>query len=245
MAILGIDIGGSGIKGALVNVETGELLTERLRFDTPQPSKPKAVIAVVKQVVKHFDYKGPLGVGFPAIVIQGITRSAANVDEGWINFPAAQKIAEATGCQVTVRNDADAAAMAEVKFGAGRGHMGTVMVFTLGTGIGSAMFVDGKLVPNMELGHVYLPGHKKDAEYYATDRIRKSKNLSWQRWGKRLNLYLHFIEGLFSPELIIIGGGVSKKHDKFLSYIDIQADIVPAALRNDAGIIGAALTAVS
>jgi polyphosphate glucokinase len=123
--------------------------------------------------------------------------------------------------------------------------MGTVMVFTLGTGIGSAMFVDGKLVPNMELGHIYLPGHKKDAEYYATDRIRKAKGLSWQKWGKRLNNYFNFIEGLFSPELVIIGGGVSKKHDKFLSYIDIQAQIVPAALRNEAGIIGAALTAVA
>jgi polyphosphate glucokinase len=245
MAILGIDIGGSGIKGALVDIETGELLTERLRFDTPQPSKPKAVITVVKQIVKDLNYKGPLGVGFPAIVIQGITRSAANVDDGWINFPAAKKIAEATGCRVTVRNDADVAAMAEVKFGAGRGHMGTVMVFTLGTGIGSAMFVDGKLVPNLELGHVYLPGHKKDAEYYATDRIRKEKGLSWQKWGQRLNIYFNFIEGLFSPELVIIGGGVSKKHEKFLPYIDIQAQVVPAALRNEAGIVGAALTAVA
>jgi polyphosphate glucokinase len=229
----------------LVDIETGELVTDRLRFDTPQPSEPKAVIAIVKQVVKHFNYKGALGVGFPAIVIQGITRSAANVDDGWINFPAAKNIAKATGCRVTVRNDADVAAMAEVKFGAGRGHMGTVMVFTLGTGIGSAMFVDGKLVPNMELGHIYLPGHKKDAEYYATDRIRKAKGLSWQKWGERLNIYFNFIEGLFSPELVIIGGGVSIKHDKFLSYIDIQAQIVPAALRNEAGIVGAALTAVA
>ena len=245
MTILGIDIGGSGIKGALVNVETGEMVTDRLRIETPQPSKPKAVIAVVKEIVKHFDYKGPLGVGFPAIVIQGVTRSAANVDDGWIGFPAAKKIAEATGCQVTVRNDADVAAMAEVKFGAGRDHMGTVMVFTLGTGIGSAMFVDGKLVPNTELGHVYLSGHKKDAEYYATDRIRKKEDLSWKEWGKRLNIYFNFIESLFSPDLIIIGGGVSKKHDKFLSYIDIQAQVVPAALRNEAGIVGAALTAVA
>jgi polyphosphate glucokinase len=245
MAILGIDIGGSGVKGALVNIESGELITDRLRFDTPQPSKPKAVIDVVKQIVKHFDYKGPLGVGFPAIVIQGVTRSAANVDDGWINYPAAKKIAEATGCRVTVRNDADVAAMAEVKFGAGRGHMGTVMVFTLGTGIGSAMFVDGKLVPNTELGHVYLPGHKKDAEYYATDRIRKEKGLGWQKWGKRLNIYFNFIESLFSPDLVIIGGGVSKKHQKFMPYIDIQAQVVPAALRNEAGIVGAALTAVA
>ncbi len=245
MDILGIDIGGSGIKGALVDVAIGELTTERLRIDTPQPSKPKAVIKVVTQIVKHFNYEGSLGIGFPAIVRQGITRSAANVDDDWINYPAAQKIAKATNCQVTVRNDADVAALAEVKFGAGQGQMGSVLVFTLGTGIGSAMFVDGKLVPNMELGHVYLPGHKKDAEFYATDRIRKEQDLSWQVWGQRLNEYFQFIEGLFSPDLIIVGGGVSKKHEKFLPYIDVQARIVPAALRNEAGIVGAALTAVS
>ena len=245
MNILGIDIGGSGIKGALVDVATGELTTERLRIDTPQPSKPKAVIKIVTQIVKHFNYEGSLGVGFPAIVRQGITRSAANVDDGWINYPAAQKITEATDCQATVRNDADVAALAEVKFGAGQGQMGAVLVFTLGTGIGSAMFVDGKLVPNMELGHVYLPGHKKDAEFYATDRIRKKQDLSWQVWGQRLNEYFQFIEGLFSPDLIIVGGGVSKKHEKFLPYVDVQAQIVPAALRNEAGIVGAALTAVA
>ncbi|MCB8943926.1 MAG: ROK family protein [Ardenticatenaceae bacterium] len=245
MEILGIDIGGSGIKGALVDIETGELTTDRLRIDTPQPSKPNAVIEVVTQIVRQFDYKGPIGVGFPAIVIQGVTRSAANVDDGWINYPAAEKIAKATGCQVVVRNDADVAALAEVRFGAGQGQMGSVMVFTLGTGIGSSMFVDGKLVPNMEFGHVYLPGHKKDVEYYAADRIRKKKKLSWEEWGQRLNVYFQFIESLFSPELIIIGGGVSKNHQKFLHYIDVQAKVVPAALRNEAGIVGAALTAVA
>lgn len=245
MEILGIDIGGSGIKGAIVDTETGELVSERVRYDTPQPSKPEAVIPVVHQLVQDLNYTGPIGVGFPAIVIQGVTRSAANVDDGWINYPAAQKIAEATGCQVIVRNDADVAALAEVRFGAGKGQMGTVMVFTIGTGIGSAMFVDGKLVPNMELGHVYLPGQKKDVEFYATDRIRKEKELGWKTWGKRLNRYFQFIEGLFSPELIIIGGGVSKKHEKFLPYIEVQAKVIPAALRNEAGIVGAALTAVA
>ena len=245
MAILGIDIGGSGIKGALVDIDSGELETDRLRIETPQPSKPEAVIEVVRQIVEHFAYKGPLGVGFPAIVIQGVTRSAANVDDAWIEYPAAKKIAEATGCQTIVRNDADVAAVAEMKFGAGKGQMGSVMVFTLGTGIGSAMFMDGKLVPNLELGHVYLPGRKKDAEFYAAERVRDEKNLSWRAWGKRLNKYFNFIEGLFSPELIIIGGGVSKKHEEFLSYIKVRARVVPAALRNEAGIVGAALTAVS
>ena len=244
MEILGIDIGGSGIKGALVDTEAGEFTTDRLRIETPQPSKPQPVIEVVAQIVDHFDYKGPIGVGFPAIVVQGVTRSAANVDDGWINFHAAKAMAKATGCEVVVRNDADVAAVAEMKFGAGKGQMGTVMIFTLGTGIGSAMFVDGKLVPNTELGHVYLPNHKYDVEEYATDRIRQEKSLGWKAWGKRLNKYFQFIDGLFSPDLIIIGGGVSKKHEKFMPYIDVKAKVVPAALRNKAGIVGAALTAV-
>jgi polyphosphate glucokinase len=245
MNVLGIDIGGSGIKGAVVDTDTGELVTERKRFATPQPSKPEAVVKVVTRLVKHFNYQGPIGVGFPAIVIQGVTMSAANVDNGWIGFPAAEKLAEATGCPVTIRNDADVAALAEMKFGAGQGVMGSVMVFTLGTGIGSAMFVDGKLVPNLELGHVYLPGKKLDAEYQTADRIRTEQNLSWKKWGKRLNTYFDHIEGLFSPELIIIGGGVSKKHEKFLHHIEVRAKVMPAALRNEAGIVGAALTAVA
>ncbi len=243
--VLGIDIGGSGIKGAVVNIKKGEFATDRLRIPTPKPAKPDAVIGVIKQIVDHFDYSGPIGVGFPAVVIQGTTMSAANVDDEWIGYPAAKKIQKATGCPTVVANDADVAAMAEVQFGAGQGQMGAVMVFTLGTGIGSAMFVDGKLVPNLELGHVYLPGHEKDAEFYAAERIREEQDLNWEAWGKRLNDYFNFIEGLFSPELIIIGGGVSKKHKKFLHHIDVRAKVVPATLRNQAGIVGAALTAVA
>ena len=240
MVTLGIDIGGSGIKGALVDTEKGEMVSERIRIPTPQPATPEAVIEVMEEIVSAFKYKGPIGVGIPGIVIHGVVLSAANIDEGWLNFPGQEAMAAATGCPVTLLNDADVAAAAELHFGAGRNRAGVTMMFTLGTGIGSAMFVDGRLVPNLELGHLYLPGMEIDAEDYASDRIRKADDLSWKKWGKRLNRYFHHIEFLFSPDLIIIGGGVSKKHEKFLPYIETRAAVVPAQLRNEAGIIGAA-----
>jgi polyphosphate glucokinase len=245
MEILGIDIGGSGIKGALVDTETGEFTTERKRIRTPQPATPKAVIKTVKKIVDHFEYDGPIGVGIPSVVIDGVVKSAANIDDGWIGYPGQKALAEATGCPITLLNDADVAAIAERKFGAGHNHPGVVMVFTLGTGIGSAMFVNGRLVPNLELGHVFMRNQKEDAEEYATDRIRQNENLDWETWGKRLNEYFQYIETLFSPQLIIIGGGVSKKHKKFLKYIETTAEVVPAELLNQAGIVGAALAAVS
>lgn len=243
MITLGIDIGGSGIKGALVDTEKGEMVTDRLRIPTPQPAKPKAVIGVLKQIVDHFAYSGPIGVGIPAIVIKGVTHSAANIDNDWIGFAAQKAMQKATGCPVTLGNDADVAGLAEMRFGAGKGQLGTVMIFTLGTGIGSSVFVNGRFLPNTELGHLYLRNMKKDAEDYAAERIRDEKNLSWKAWGKRLNTYFQHIEFLFSPELIIIGGGVSKKHKEFLRYIKTRAAIVPAELRNEAGIIGAAVLA--
>lgn len=245
MTILGVDIGGSGIKGGLVNTETGEMVTDRLRIDTPQPATPAAVIDTVCELVSHFDYQGPIGVGIPSVVLDGVVKSAANIDDAWIHFPGQKAMAEATGCPVTLLNDADVAAIAEMRFGAGRGHKGVVMIFTLGTGIGSAMFVKGKLVPNLELGHIYMRNMRKDAESYASDRARSEKKLSWKKWGKRLNDYFQYIDTLFSPQLVIIGGGVSKKHQKFLKYIEIDAPVVPAELRNEAGIVGAALAAVS
>lgn len=245
MNVLGIDIGGSGIKGALVDTETGEMVTERVRIPTPQPAKPKAVIEVVKQIVDIFEYSGPLGVGMPAIVHDGVVGSAANIDDEWIGFSGREAIAEATGCHVSLLNDADVAGVAEMRFGAGRHEPGVVMIFTLGTGIGSAMFVNGQLVPNLELGHLYLRKKKKDAEEWASERIRDEKGLSWKKWGRRLDKYFKHIEFIFSPDLIIIGGGVSKKHQKFLKHIDVQARVVPAQLRNEAGIVGAAVTAVS
>ena len=244
MNVLGVDIGGSGIKGALVDTETGEMVAKRRRIPTPQPATPKAVIRTVKKIVAHFDYDGPIGVGIPSVVVDGVVKSAANIDDGWIGYPGQKGIAEATGCPVTLLNDADVAAIAEMRFGAGRGCQGVVMVFTLGTGIGSAMFVNGRLVPNLELGHIFMRNQKKDAEGYASDRIRQEKDLSWSAWGRRLNEYFQYIEGLFSPRRIIIGGGVSKKYEKFLQYIDINAEVAPAELLNQAGIVGAALAAV-
>jgi polyphosphate glucokinase len=243
MITLGIDIGGSGIKGALVDTEKGEMVTDRLRIPTPQPSKPQAVMDVLQQIVTHFHYSGPIGVGLPGIVINGVVRSAANIDKGWIGFPGQSAMAEATGCPIMLANDADVAGVAEMRFGAGKGHTGVVMIFTLGTGIGSAMFVNGRLVPNTELGHLYLRNQKKDAEALAAGRIREEENLSWEAWGKRLDSYFKHIEFIFSPELIIIGGGVSKRHKKFFPYIDICTQIVPAMLRNEAGIVGAAVLA--
>lgn len=244
MIALGIDIGGSGIKGALVDTKTGEMVSERIRMDTPTPATPAACIAVIRRIVAALAYQGPVGVGIPGIVIQGTLYSAANIDKSWIGFNAGEAIKQETGCTAVIRNDADVAALAEHHFGAGHNQMGVVMLFTLGTGIGAAMFVDGRLVPNLELGHLYLRGMKMDVERYASDRARREKKLTWKKWGKRLDLYFQHIEFLFSPELIIIGGGVSKKHDRFLKHINTRAKIIPAELRNEAGIIGAAVTAV-
>ena len=242
MEILGIDIGGSGIKGALVDVDQGTMVTERHRIPTPQPSKPAPVAKVVAEIVNHFDWRGPIGCTFPAIVHHGVTKSAANVDEEWIGTPAQKLFAETTGCPVRVLNDADAAGMAEMAFGAGRDyHKGVVIMLTLGTGIGSAIFVDGRLLPNSELGH--LPIRGKQAEHRASDRIRKEEDLSWKKWARRVDEYLQALEFFFSPDLFIIGGGVSKKHEKFLPLIDVDAEIVPAELLNEAGIIGAAVSA--
>lgn len=244
MNVLGIDIGGSGIKGALVDTDRGCLLTDRLRIPTPQPAKPKPMVRAIQTIVRHFDYQGPIGVGFPGVVVDGVTRTAANVHDDWIDYPAARNIALATKCETVVRNDADAAGYAEMYHGAGRGVAGVVMIFTLGTGIGSVMFVNGQIVPNLELGHLYLCDQKKDAEFYAADRVREENGLTWEEWGARLNVYFQHIEFLFSPNLIIIGGGVSKKHQKFIKYIQLHADVVPAQLRNEAGIVGAAMAAL-
>jgi polyphosphate glucokinase len=241
MNILGIDIGGSGIKGAPVNVATGELAEERYRLDTPQPSTPDNVANTVAELVKHFKWNGPIGCTFPAIVKHGVTLSAANVDPSWIGTDAQKLIRGKTKCPVVILNDADAAGIAEMQFGAGKGRKGTVIMITLGTGIGGAIFIDGYLLPNAELGHVQIRG--KDAEHRASARIREEKELSWKQWGKLVNEYLQHIEFLFSPDLFIIGGGVSRKYDKFSPFIELKAEIVPAQLRNDAGIVGAAVAA--
>lgn len=241
MEILGIDIGGSGIKGAPVNIKKGEMVTERFRIDTPQPSKPSAVAEVVGQIAKHFDWHGPIGVTYPGIVQHGVAWSAANVDKEWIGTDGEALFNQATGCPVLLLNDADAAGIAEFEFGAGRGQDGVVLILTFGTGIGSALFNRGVLVPNTELGHVEIRG--KDAEERTSDRIRQEKELSWEKWAERVNEYISYLEALFSPDLFIIGGGVSKKHEKFVPLLHTRAPVVPAQLFNDAGIVGAALAA--
>jgi len=241
MQILGIDIGGSGIKGAPVNVETGELTAARYRLATPEPSRPDDVGDVVERVAHHFAWQGPIGCTFPAVIRDGIAYSAANVDPAWIGTDGRRLLQQKTGCPVLLLNDADAAGLAEMEFGAGRGKKGVVIILTFGTGIGSAIFVDGKLVPNTEIGHLEIRG--KDAELRATDRVRQEKNLTWKKWARRVNEYLQHVEVLFSPDLFILGGGVSKKHDKFLPLLKTQAQVVPAQLLNDAGIVGAALAA--
>jgi len=237
----GIDIGGSGIKGAPVDLETGQLLTDRYRIKTPKLGKPEPVAKTVGEIVQHFEWTGPLGIGFPAVVQNGVTHSAANVDDDWIGLDAAGLFHEATGCPVTVINDADAAGLAEMTFGAGRGRMGTVMLITIGTGLGSALFRDGVLFPNSELGHLEIKGD--DAEAYASDAARKRQDMSWTKWGKHFNKYLEHLEALFSPDLFILGGGASQKFNKFEDRLKVHAEVIPAQLRNEAGIVGAALAA--
>jgi polyphosphate glucokinase len=241
MNILGIDIGGSGIKGAPVDIKKGQMLTERHRIPTPQPAIPDAVGDVVAEIAQYFEWKGPIGCTFPAIIKEGVAYSAANVDKSWIGTNGQELIQEKTGCRTLLINDADAAGIAEMEFGAGKGEKGVVIVLTLGTGIGSAVFLNGALVPNTELGHLEIRG--KDAEARASDRIREERELSWEKWAEKVDEYLQRVEFLFSPDLFIIGGGVSKKHDKFLPLVHTRARVVPAELFNDAGIVGAALAA--
>ncbi len=238
--ILGIDFGGSGIKGAPVNTKTGEFEDKRHRIETPVPATHDAVAEVIAKIVVHFKWKGPVGVGFPAVVLNGVVKTAANIDKSWIETNAQELFTRKTGLPVYVVNDADAAGLAAVKFGAGKGYRGSVLMLTVGTGIGSAFFTNGRLLPNTELGHLILNG--QDSEIYASDATRKKEKLDWKDWGKRFNEYLTEMERLFWPELIIIGGGVSKKMEKFSDQLTLKSKIVPAKLLNDAGIIGAALS---
>ncbi|KAA3610177.1 MAG: ROK family protein [Calditrichaeota bacterium] len=243
MQILGVDIGGSGIKGAIVDTKSGQLLAERHRIPTPKPATPEAVSKTLKKLVKHFDWKGKIGCGFPAVIRDDIVRTASNIDKKWIGTNAAKLFRQTTGCKVTVLNDADAAGLAEKTFGAGKNCKGVVLIITVGTGLGSALFINGKLVPNTEFGHVYLKG--KIAEHYTSDAVRKKEDLSWNEWAKRFNIYLKHMEGLVWPDRIIIGGGASKKRHKFFDELNVNAEVVEATLLNNAGIIGAALAAKS
>ncbi|MEM9885700.1 MAG: ROK family protein [Bacteroidota bacterium] len=240
--VLGIDIGASGIKGGVVDVHTGEMLSERLRVDTPQPSTPKAVAEAVKTLCKMHKWKnGLIGVGFPAIIIKGEAKTAANVSKKWIGTNVEELLGEATGCPVIAVNDADAAGIAEMEFGAAKGALGTAILITIGSGLGSAVFTDGKLLRNTEFGHFEMKG--MIAEHYASDKTRQAEDLSWKKWGKRFNEYLHQVDRLMSPSLIILGGGGSKKFDEYEDQIDLHIPIKIAQFRNKAGAIGAALYA--
>lgn len=241
MDVLGIDIGGSGIKGAPVNILTGELNADRYRIPTPDMSTPENVAEVVGEVARYFQWRGPIGCTFPAIVRHGVVYTAANVHKSWIGADAVTLFERATNCPVRVLNDADAAGLAEMVVGAGKHRKGVVIMLTFGTGIGSAIFVEGHLLPNTEFGH--LPIRGKDAEHRASAKIRDDEKLSWPQWAERVNEFLAQMEFFFSPDLFIIGGGVSKKQHKFLHLLNTQAEIVPAQLLNEAGIIGAALAA--
>lgn len=240
----GIDIGGSGIKGALVDAANGELVGERVRIDTPQPSTPAAVADAVRTlVIDQGKYNGPVGCTFPAIVKNGVMYSAANVDKGWIGTNGQTLFSERVGMPFHVLNDADAAGVAEMTFGSGRGKNGVVIMLTFGTGIGSAVFHDGKLLPNTEFGHLQL--HGKIAEARAAARVKEEKDLSWAKWGARVNDYLQHLDFIFSPDLFIIGGGISKRFDRFVEYIHVNAEVVPARYYNDSGIVGAAMAAAA
>lgn len=241
MEILGVDIGGSGIKGAPVDTQTGILLTPRYRLPTPSPSKPQAVAEIIAKIIQNFNWQGFIGCGYPGVVQNGVTMSAANVHKQWIGLDAAALITEVTGCQTCVLNDADAAGLAEMTFGAGKDRKGVVFILTIGTGLGTALFKDGILVPNTEFGHIEIDC--QDAETFATDAARKRLKLSWKRWARYVNRYLLTMEKLVSPDLIILGGGVSKSYDRFVPYLTTRAEIVPAQMFNEAGIVGAALAA--
>jgi polyphosphate glucokinase len=240
--VLGIDIGGSGVKAAPVDTATGELTAERQKLATPHPATPDAIAEVVTQLVKDFGWTGQVGLTFPGVIVEGVICTAANLDPSCIGVDAEKAFGAASGLPVTALNDADAAGIAEMQFGAGKNMPGTVLLLTLGTGIGSALFIDGVLVPNTEFGHIQIRG--KDAERRASEHAREEGGLSWGHWAGRVDEYLEHMEALLSPSLIIIGGGVSRKSEKFLPLLKgLRAKVVPAALQNDAGIVGAALAA--
>ncbi len=242
MNVYGIDVGGSGIKGAPVDTRSGELLTERVRVKTPRPATPEAIVRTAVEVVVQSGWDGPVGCGFPAVVKDGIVHTAANIDDSAIGFDLGGALRSELGAAVGVVNDADAAGLAEMRWGAGRGVGGVVLMLTLGTGIGTSLFVGGRLVPNTELGHIEIRG--QDAEHRAADGARKREDLNWKQYAGRLDEYLHKIEDLLWPDLIVVGGGISKKAEKFFPHLTARTEIVTAKMRNEAGIAGAALAGI-
>jgi polyphosphate glucokinase len=236
--ILGVDVGGSGIKGGIVDTDTGMLLTERYKFATPKPATPAAVAETIKKLVDYFAWDGPVGCGFPSIIRKGVTITAANIDKSWIGEDITLRFEQTCGLPFYVLNDADAAGLAEVAFGAGKGVKGTVMMITIGSGIGTGLFLDGKLLPNSEFGHLFFKNML--AEHYTSSATKDREGLDMETWAKRLNEYLHHLDRLLSVDLYIIGGGISRMFDDFKGFLDVDAAIVPATFQNNAGTIGAA-----
>ena len=239
MEILGIDIGGSGIKGALVNVETGEMLTERYRIPTPKSKKPDDIAEVVAQIVTHFNYTGPVGCGFPSIIRHGICKSQGNLHKSWVGVKVDDLFTAATGQPFHVINDADAAGCACMNYGIGKDEKGLVIMITIGTGLGSGAFLDGKLIPNFELGQIPYKKYDK-IESWAAGSVKENKDMSYKKWGKRFNKFLNYVDLIVAPDLIILGGGASKDWLEFKDQIDLETRVIPAVLENTAGIIGAA-----
>jgi polyphosphate glucokinase len=241
--LVGVDVGGSGVKSAPVDVDAGELLRKRTRIPTPQPSTPDAVFDVIESLVASEDADGPVGVAIPTVVVDGVARSAANIDDSWIGTDVRSALQSRLGRPVAVLNDADAAGMAEMRFGAGKGRRGVVILLTFGTGVGSAVFVDGRLVPNTEFGHLEFMGD--DAEHSTAARLVEEDEMSLKKWAKRVDTYLEGLYRVFTPQLMIFGGGISKRFDDFSKWLTVGCDVVPATLRNRAGIVGAALAAAA
>ncbi|MGB3682836.1 MAG: ROK family protein [Rubrobacteraceae bacterium] len=243
MNAFGLDIGGSGIKGAPVDMDTGELAGERVKIKTPQPATPEAIVETAAKVISQSGWDGPVGCGFPAVIKDGVAQTAANIDKAAIGFDFQRSLEDKLGASVTMVNDADAAGLAEIRWGAGRDVDGVVLMLTLGTGIGTALFIRGQLMPNTELGHIEL--HGDDAEVYAADAARKRDDLNWEEYAGRLDEYVKAIEALLWPDRIVVGGGISKKSEKFLPHLTARTEVVPAQMFNEAGIAGAALAGVS
>ncbi|WP_298473048.1 polyphosphate--glucose phosphotransferase [uncultured Maribacter sp.] len=243
MEVLGIDIGGSGMKGAIVNVETGEMTTKRFRIPTPKGRKPKDMAKVIKEIAEHFNYNGPIGCGFPSIVKHGVCKSPGNLDASWLNVNIHELFSEITGLPVTVINDADAAGYATMNYGIGKNKKGLVVMITIGTGLGSGMFLDGELIPNFELGQIPYKEYDK-IELWAANSAKEREDLSYKKWGKRFNKFLSLVEIITCPDLIILGGGSSKHFEKYRECITIDTPVIPSELQNHAGIIGAAAAAL-
>ena len=239
--VLGIDIGGTGCKGAIVNIETGEFMTERFRLATPQPATPEAVGETIQKIVEHFNWKGKIGMGFPAIMKNGVAKSAANIHDSWLDFNVENYFSKLLDLPVTATNDADAAGIAAVRFGAGKGQNGIVLFLTIGTGIGSALFLDGKLLPNSEFGHLLFK--KNIAEKTLSNKVRKEEGISFKKWGKMWTPFVAHLERIVNPDLIILGGGGGKKFKEFGPHIKSEVKVIPAILQNNAGIVGAAMYA--